>query len=156
MSAGRASVVGQDSDKCLGGRIQEWHVWPWACPKGWSLGNGYEIISALLQKYLLVWCFPLGEGHCMQLEGKGLRFIRNAKCLPYCRLNPWLLGRQNSLCHSRNMYLLLRTTQPLPPEKASGPCQVMFTVKCYSGEAFPFSSPTHSPTLVYSVFRSGL
>lgn len=61
VSAGRASVVCQDLQKCLGGSIQEWQVWPSACSKGWTQGNGYEIISALFQKYLLVWYFPLGE-----------------------------------------------------------------------------------------------
>lgn len=61
VSAGGASVVCPDLQKCLGGWIQEWQVWPSACSKGWTQGNGYEIISALFQKYLLVWYFPLGE-----------------------------------------------------------------------------------------------
>lgn len=45
---------------------------------------------------------------------------------------------------------------PTTLRKGHWACQVMFTVKSYPGEAFPFSPPTHFPALVYSGFRSGL
>lgn len=90
----------------------------------------------------------------MQLEGEGLRLLE-------CQISSLLQVKSVALRKaeqpvSLQEYVFAAQKSPTAPRKGHWACQVMFTVKCYPGEAFPFSPPTCFPTLVYSVFRSGL
>lgn len=59
----------------------------------------------LIQKYLRVWYFPLGDVVLHAIR-EGLRLIRNVKCLPTSMFS---LQKKVSL-HHMSMYLLLKTT----------------------------------------------
>lgn len=92
----------------------------------------------------------------MQLEGKGLRSFKECQMSSLLHVKSVALRKAEQPLSLQEYVFAAQNCSPTTLRKDHWACQVMFTVKCYPGDTFPFSPPTHFPALVYSGFRSGL